>query len=232
MTDVSPERPAVAIAVAAAAVEAVAVHRRTIEMDAFDLDGEIRVVGRLRDDRPWHPDPVLESVHHMELEITVAKAGLVITAAEARMHMFPHAECPQITPVFDGPGGLVGLSIGRGYTRAVQERFSGVKGCAHLAHLSTVLGPVVVQAVTSARARERVATEAALAEGLPGGPGDGATGAGAGWSGPMVNTCHIWAEGGIGQQKIDLGWRPGRDGFPAVPLPEIRRRYRPDATTG
>ncbi len=193
------------------------VHRRSIGVEAFDLGDDIRVVGTLRDERPWHPEAGRRIVHDMELVLTVAKAGLVITAAEGRMHMFPHAECTQIAPVF---AGLVGVSIGRGYNRAVQERFAGVKGCAHLAHLSTVIGPVVIQAITSAGAVDRLEADGAAA--------DGATaGQGAGWTSPMLNTCHVWAEGGIGQQKVDLGWRPGRDGFPAAPLVEIRRRYGP-----
>lgn len=199
---------------------AVAVHRRSIEIEAFDLGSELRVVGRLHDERPWQAEDGHRIVHDMELSVTVVKSGLVITAAEGRMRSFPHAECPQIAPAFEG---LVGLSIARGYTRAVQERFAGAKGCAHLAHLSIVIGPVVMQAITSSRARERIEAEAAgvdaerVASAIPG----------PGWVGPGVNTCHLWAEGGIGQQKVELGWRPGRDGFPAPTLVEIRRRYQP-----
>jgi hypothetical protein len=197
------------------------VHRRSIEVEAFDLGADVRVVGRLRDERPWQAEDGHRIVHDMELVLLVAKAGLVITAAEGRMHNFPHAECPQIAPTF---GGLVGLTVGRGYNRAVQERFAGVKGCAHLGHLSTVIGPVVVQAVTSIRARERDEVGDETGDEGPGAFEPPAS-PGAGFTGPMVNTCHVWAEGGIGQQKIELGWRPGRDGFPAAPLVEIRRRY-------
>ena len=75
---------------------------------------------------------------------------LTITEAVAEMHTFPHTECPGIAPAF---AGLVGLSVARGYTREVQARFGGPQGCTHLEQLARSLGPVVVQAVTSRRAR-------------------------------------------------------------------------------
>ena len=65
------------------------------------------------------------------------------------MHAFPHTECPTIETAF---AGLVGLSVARGYTREVQARFGGPRGCTHLEHLARSLGPVVIQAVTSRRA--------------------------------------------------------------------------------
>jgi hypothetical protein len=34
----------------------------------------------------------------------------------------------------------------------------------------------------------------------------------------LRNSCHIWAEGGIGEQKLDAGWRPGLTGYPAPTL--------------
>ena len=65
------------------------------------------------------------------------------------MHAFPHTECPTIEAAF---AGLVGLNVARGYTREVQTRFGGPRGCTHLEHLARSLGPVVIQAVTSRRA--------------------------------------------------------------------------------
>jgi len=42
-----------------------------------------------------------------------------------------------------------------------------------------------------------------------------------GW---LTNTCHIWAEDGVGPQKVATGWRPGIAEYPAPSLVEIRRR--------
>ena len=65
------------------------------------------------------------------------------------MGTFPHAECPSIEGVF---GDLVGLSVSRGYTNAVQTRFGRERGCSHIEFLARALGPVVIQAITSSAA--------------------------------------------------------------------------------
>ena len=90
----------------------------------------------------------------MALAVRVRLADMVIVHADADMRTFPHAECPLITPVFDG---LVGLSVAAGYNRAIQERFRGVSGCTHLYELARALGPAVVQAAISANAAARCA---------------------------------------------------------------------------
>jgi hypothetical protein len=153
----------------------------------------LSVSGRLRDERPWAADSErVEHVHDMDLRVTVRKDDLTITAATATMARFPHAECPSITAAFDD---LVGLGISRGYTRAVQERFGGARGCTHLEQLARTIGPVVIQAMTSNRARDRD------------------------WQ------HHIWADGGVAEQKLAAGWRPGeRAGYPAPPVEVFLRR--------
>jgi hypothetical protein len=35
------------------------------------------------------------------------------------------------------------------------------------------------------------------------------------------NSCHVWAEGGVAEQKLAAGWRPGRGTYPAPPLEDI-----------
>ena len=94
----------------------------------------------------------MATVHDMELRVRVRIADLTITGATAEMHAFPHTECPTIEAAF---AGLEGLSVARGYTREVQARFGGPRGCTHLEHLARSLGPVVIQAVTSRRAPGR-----------------------------------------------------------------------------
>ncbi len=186
------------------------VHRRTIEFEAFDEGDSLSVTGRLRDERPWAAGTDrVEHVHDMDLELTVRKKDLTITRAVATMGRFPHAECPAITGAFDG---LVGLNISRGYTRAVTERFGGARGCTHLEQLARTVGPVVIQAMTSCRARDRDWQHLDAAPSAR----------------PTLfprNTCHIWAEGGVAEQKLAAGWRPGeRAGYPAPPVAVILRR--------
>jgi hypothetical protein len=188
----------------------VPVHRRTIEFEAFDEGDTLAVTGRLRDERPWAADTDrVEHVHDMDLHVSIRKDDLTITAANAVMERFPHSECPSITDAF---GDLVGLCISRGYTRAVQERFGGPKGCTHLEQLARTIGPVVIQAMTSTRARDRDWQHLDAAP----------------TARPTLfprNTCHIWAEGGVAEQKLDAGWRPGqRAEYPAPPVAVILRR--------
>jgi hypothetical protein len=189
---------------------AVPVHRRSIEYEAFDADDSLVIIGKLRDSRPWAEAPAVERVHDMELRVTVRVADFTITDAEAVMHTFPHAECPGIVDAFRD---MVGLSVARGYTRAVQQKFAGVSGCTHLEHLARSLGPMVVQAATSHMARVRSTDQQEH--------GDTGTG-----TSPLAirNSCHVWAENGVAEQKLALGWQPGTDAYPAPTLVHFRER--------
>ncbi|MHB8680983.1 MAG: DUF2889 domain-containing protein [Acidimicrobiales bacterium] len=187
----------------------VPLHRRTIDFEAFEDGDSVTVTGRLRDERPWaEGTDMVQHLHDLRLEITVGKADLTITDARAVMDRFPHAECTEITPKFEE---LKGLRVGQGYTRAVQERFGGVLGCTHLDQLARTIGPVVVQAVTSARAKSR---DWASLDAAPD-------------ARPTLfprNTCHVWAEGGAAEQKLAAGWRPGVGGYPSPPVAVILSR--------
>jgi hypothetical protein len=182
-------------------------HRRSIEFEAFDAGEALVVVGKLRDSRPWADGrDAVAQVHDMELRVTVKIDDMTIIESVAEMHTFPHAECPAIVTAF---AGLVGLSVARGYTREVQSRFGGPKGCTHLEQLARSLGPLVVQAVTSRRARA-----------VSRGETDNLLSAGASpWA---RNSCHVWAEGGVADQKLAAGWRPGQGPYPSLPLQTIR----------
>ena len=185
---------------------AVAVHRRAIDYQAWDVEDDLVVVGRLTDSRPWAEDgSAVATVHDLELRVRVRTADLTITGATAEMHTFPHTECPTIEAAF---AGLVGLNVARGYTREVQTRFGGPRGCTHLEHLARSLGPVVIQAVTSRRA---LSVSRGESEDLLAGGG----GTGSPWA---RDSCHIWAEGGIADQKLAAGWRPGTGSYPSPAL--------------
>ena len=193
-------------------------HVRTVELRVYERPDVFVVVAGLQDHRPWAAGTSkVENVHHMALTVTVRRSDLTIVAAEAEMLRFPHVECRQIEEAFCG---LVGLSVARGYTRAVQDRFGRTLGCTHLEFLARSIGPAVVQAVTSSGARAAVV-------GLGGpGVGSGNVGAGTNW---VADSCHVWAVGGVGEQKLALGWRPGLSEYPAPTVVELRRRKTMDA---
>jgi Protein of unknown function (DUF2889) len=205
-----PRPPTLAELRPAAGSAEVALLRRTIDMHVFERDGYHVVVGSLHDQRPWASGAVgPRDVHHMELGIVVRCADLIIVDAAATMGRFPHPECTSIEDTFSE---LIGMSVARGYTRAVQDRFGRERGCSHLEFLARALGPVVIQAITAAGARRM---ENGTADVLTG------TGGGMEW---LTNTCHIWSEDGIGMQKLAAQWRPGKGEYPAPTLVEIRRR--------
>jgi hypothetical protein len=165
-------------------------------MEVFPRDEHFVVVGTLHDERPWAGgDYSPRHLHFMELGVVVRRVDMTIVA-----------ECTQIEPHFRD---LVGLSIARGYSGAVQERFGRQRGCSHLEFLARAIGPVVIQGVTSSAAWQVE-------------KGDGQH--------PMgdfsflANTCHIWTEDGPGAQKVALGWRPGLLGYPAPDVVDVRRR--------
>jgi hypothetical protein len=190
----------------------VPLHVRSIEYQAFDEGDHLTINGRLRDTRPWAADgSYVQFVHDMELRVTVRVEDLTITESDALMHDFPHRECPGIVNAFRA---LAGLQVGRGFTREVQNRFGGPKGCTHLEHLARSLGPVVVQAVTSKRARAR----------SQGKSDDPIIGTASPW---VRNSCHVWAEGGVAEQKVAAGWRPGVGDYPSPSLEEIIEAGRP-----
>lgn len=181
-------------------------HRRSLDYEAFGAGDELRIVGRLRDERPWaEGTSEVNVLHDMELSVTVRRDDLTITRAVAQMNAFPHRECPAVVAAF---ANLTGLRVGRGYTRQVQERFGGTRGCTHLEHLARSLGPVVVQATTSYRARTRTGGE----------PIELVDPAARPWA---RGSCHVWAEGGPAEQKLAAGWRPGVGPYPAPLVADV-----------
>lgn len=189
------------------------VHRRTITTEIFERGGYFVVVGHLHDERPWAAGSHgPRHLHEMELAVVVRRSDMTIVDAAADMVTFPHAECTDIEASFRD---LIGLSVSRGYTSAVQARFGRERGCSHLEFLARAIGPVVVQGMTSAAAW-RVEK------------GDGEDPRPEGGFTFLNNTCHLWVENGPGPQKIATGWRPGLSGYPAPRVDEIRRRLAAD----
>jgi len=177
-------------------------------MEVYQRGDYFAVIGTLHDERPWaRGTHGPRHLHVMELGLVVRRADMTIVDAAADMETFPHAECTDIEASFHD---LTGLSVMRGYTSAVQERFGRERGCSHLEFLARALGPVVVQGVTSSGAFQ--------AEN-----GGGEHPSREGGFAFLTNTCHVWAEEGPGPQKIAAGWRPGQLEYPAPTAVEVRR---------
>jgi hypothetical protein len=175
------------------------VHVRTIRVEVAPAGPhELDVTATLVDERPggnpeWFgatPPPV---IHDMRLGLRVRHPDLVITAVRSEMASHPYTICPEALPPL---GQLVGLSIARGFTREVNERFGRQRGCAHFTALIHAMAPAVRQG-------------AGVAFPEPGRPS--ATDP---W---FVNTCQAWREEGPLHRLIRAGDEAGLRALSAFP---------------
>ena len=182
--------------------DAVKVSERTIIMTAYAAGDEVEIIGRLTDARVRTvPEGPTGPVHDMELRLAIQRADYVIVGVQAKMFSTPHFDCLDIEPAFDQ---LLGVSVARGYSKTVQERLGRERGCSHLEFLARAMGTVALQGIATSNGLNKTEED---------GPADYSPGP---W---MKNTCHLWAEGGIAEQKLELGWKPGSIS-PVPPLAE------------
>ena len=163
---------------------------RTIRMTAVRVgEHELEVTGHLVDERPapGHPDWFdtghTPTIHDMTLTLRVRHPELVITAVGGTMAAHPYTLCSDAVPPLQQ---LVGLSVARGFMRAVSERFGRQSGCAHLTALVQAMAPVVRQ---GAGAAFRDWSQ-------PPGPGQDL------W---VVNTCQAWRADGPLHRRLLAG---------------------------
>ncbi|HUF98157.1 MAG TPA: DUF2889 domain-containing protein [Ilumatobacter sp.] len=196
--DILPPPPSAELAV---------LHDREYRVRAYRLaDDRLLIQGAIRDQKPPglyigdDPDPL--TVHHMQLSLEVAFPALEIVDATVHFESHPHPSCPSI---IDHYGGLVGLSIARGFTHAVRERFGGPRGCTHTTALLQAMAPVAVQcfySMTAASARD---------EGKPSPIETGDIDDDQAWK-RIIGTCHVWDPEGAAVQAREAGT------FPSVPV--------------
>ena len=130
-----------------------AVHTRSIVCRSFRRDdGLIDVDGRFIDTRPFAYDndfrgfsPPGSALHNMQLRLTLDRQRC-ITALVSAMPNTPYAGCAEVNGNFQR---LVGLSVGRGFKKAVRERLGGIAGCTHILALLDTLAAAAVQAFAS-----------------------------------------------------------------------------------
>jgi hypothetical protein len=133
------------------------VHCRSVRCEGFRrADGLWDVEGWLVDTKDYGFDNAWRGrveagvpVHGMGLCLTLDD-DLTVVAAVAVMDHHPYEVCPRITPAFEK---LVGLRIGAGWRRAVQERLGGIQGCTHLVELLGPMATTAYQTILPLRAR-------------------------------------------------------------------------------
>jgi hypothetical protein len=179
-----------------------AVHVRTIRVEIAPVGAnELEITGTLVDERPganpaWFGAPPPRVIHDMRLTLRVRHPDLVITEVRSEMASHPYTICPEALPPLQQ---LVGLSISRGFTREVNERFGRQRGCAHFTALIHALAPAV-----------RQGAGAAFSD-VPERPGDPDP-----W---YVNTCQAWREHGPLHRLVQAGDEDGLRRLSAFPKP-------------
>jgi hypothetical protein len=191
-------------------------HDREYRVRAFRLAADrLLIRGAVRDQKP--PDLYIAdddqplTIHHMQIDLEVGFPSLEIVAATVRFETHPHGGCPSIIEHY---GGLVGLSIARGFTHKVRELFGGPRGCTHTTALLQAMAPVAVQcfwsmeAATSPTEPETDDAEVMRERRR------------ARWS-TNLNTCHVWAEDGELVENIEAGGEFGTPIFIAKRVAEL-----------
>jgi hypothetical protein len=132
------------------------VHERNIECVGYeredglwDIEGHITDVKQYVHARPESGNPVEPGVpiHDMWLRLTI-DMSFKIVSVEAVMDTGRFAVCPDIVPNFRK---LEGLTIGRGFNKAVQEIVGTVHGCTHMRELVGRMATTALQATNRAR---------------------------------------------------------------------------------
>jgi hypothetical protein len=187
-------------------------HDREYRVRAHRLaDDRLLIQGAIRDQKPpglyLEDDPEPLTVHHMQLSMEIGFPSLEIVGATVHFETHPNTTCPSIV---DHYGELVGLSIARGFTHKVRERFGGPRGCTHTTALLQAMAPVAMQCFWSMKAAS------ARDEGEPSPIASGAIEDDESWK-RIVGTCHVWDPDGEAVKALEAGT------FPSIPV-FLRRR--------
>ena len=131
-------------------------HTRAVECTGYEReDGLWDIEGHLVDTKTYihsrrdggRERQPGDPVHNMWLRLTI-DLDLKIHDVEAFTESSPYVHCSNITVNFKK---LIGLSIGPGWRKAINERVGGVLGCTHLVELLGPLGTTAFQATGRAR---------------------------------------------------------------------------------
>ena len=129
------------------------VHTRSIVCRSFRRDdGMLDIDARFIDTRPFGYDSEFRgpcapgtALHNMQLRLTVDRERHIHALVSA-MPGTPYAGCGEVNANFQR---LVGLSLGRGFRKALRDRLGGIEGCTHMLALLDAMAAAAVQAFAS-----------------------------------------------------------------------------------
>jgi hypothetical protein len=114
----------------------------------WDLEGElIDEKSYTYADRERGPLPAGSPMHHMRARLTVDHE-LNVHAAEVDMATIPFTLCAGAA---DSVGSLIGKSLKRGFTRAIEESMGQTSGCTHVRYLILAIANTAYQTISAYR---------------------------------------------------------------------------------
>lgn len=169
------------------------IHERRITIKTQETgENRIRIEGTLTDERFCHsflysimnfikPGRVHRIIVMMELTLP----DLMIEKAEAKMQTVPVGMCREAGDVVTQ---LIGLRMTRGFTNRIREIMGGRKGCLHMTNLILSMSAAAMQGSYAYYTRVRE-------DGRIKSPDfDGSI---------ILNSCHIWREGGPFASRLE-----------------------------
>lgn len=174
-------------------------HRRDYDFHGFQrADGLFDIEGRMTDRKSyafpnrWRGEIVPgEPIHDMWARLTIDEDFFVV-GIEVHTAAGPFEICPAITPSF---AALKGVRIGKGWSRALKEKFGGVHGCTHHVEMLRAMGTVAFQTVFGAR--EKMKREGRIASAAAAAPEDKPA------KRPgLIDSCHALAADGEAVKQL------------------------------
>ena len=134
-----------------APVERTPLHTRTIVCHGFKrADGHYDIEASIIDVKAYqYTEPFRgvrepgSHVHEMWVRLTVGE-DMVVKGIEVSMPATPYPACQTAKPNFQG---LIGVTVGGGWRRAVQECVGNVRGCTHVRELLFPMATVAFQTI-------------------------------------------------------------------------------------
>ncbi|MDC0111716.1 DUF2889 domain-containing protein [Emcibacteraceae bacterium] len=125
------------------------IHTRSIKLKGFnrddglwDIEAHMTDIKSYDVENKWRNGIAAgDPIHEMWIRLTVDD-NFLISAVEAVTDNSPFEMCPIITKSYQE---LVGIRIGRGWRRAINEKVKGRKGCTHITELLQPLATVSFQ---------------------------------------------------------------------------------------
>lgn len=181
------------------------IHHRSVECKAYlREDGLWDIEGNVVDTKTYSfPGPGMavmpagEALHDMWVRLTVNE-DMEVKDVETAMNSQPYWTCSEILPNFKD---LIGLTIGKGWNRAVKERVGGRAGCTHIVEL---LGPVATtafQAIGGMKYRRRRMAGQPLHQTRP----------------ANLDSCHSWSSDREMVRDLYPQWYTGDQEVPEQP---------------